>query len=276
MTEVTIDKPTARNSELRNLSKGPLEAVAAALHKIIPGLSPNHITGLGLAGIAALCWETLQQDTKHELTLEQTKKLVVIYFATSATDAMDGALARYLMGNGGDHDSEVGQLVDTGSDRIQEFLLSILAMLRANHHQDKLWMTTATLTALTNPLTSLSRALAESSGQVVPEGGKSLLEFFGTRMGRFLLSAVHFMPRKEIAPGVSVQAAVDGLMAIANLKTTLTRLKHTLAKDEDGDETNPKIVEDAKTRVKVLGALTLLTTIGTILLIKKTSSDKKN
>lgn len=258
-----------RNSQLREYVKKPLTKIAELLHTYLPWLTPNEVTALGTAGLGAFTLYVSKLEKEDKINLSTGIQLVASYAALSATDALDGSLARYKKEHGDDnHDSHTGQLVDSLSDRIQEAFIAWLAMYRAAEQGDKLWLVTATLTALTNPLSSLVRAWAESQGIVVPESGTSSFQFLGTRAGRAISGSSVFLPTTQVI-GVSPQAVVNGVTAAATTATTIQRLHAIHDPHQDVMKLDTGVQKDAARRTRLLGGLALITTSITGLLAYK-------
>lgn len=259
-----------RNSPLREVAARPIKQVVTFLAETFSWLTPNEVTLLGTSGFAALCMYTANLEKEGKLTGTAALKVLAAYFALSATDALDGALARHKKEQGETtHDSTVGQLVDSLSDRVQEAFSSWLAMYLAAERGDKLWLVTATLTALTNPLSSLVRAWAEARGMVVQESGSSPLEFLGTRVGRFATGTARMVPEIPIS-NTSVQGLVDGVTAVATVKTTASRLSTISQSSQDGE-----MQENAKKRFALLAGLAAITGTTTLVLLHALLKKKK-
>lgn len=262
-----------RNSRLRNLSKEPATKVVAFLNKVFPWLTPNEITILGTAGVGALSLYVTRLEKEGRIDNKTAVKIISSYLALSGTDFLDGSLARYLAETGqGTHDSSVGQLVDSLSDRVQEAFSAWMAMYLAAHRGDKIWLITATLSAFTNPLSSLVRAYAEKHGIVVPETGKGI-EMLGNRVGRVAASTTRFLPESEVGP-TSAQALIDGLTSVATLKTTASRIK-AVRKRDAVQALDAKSVAEAKRRFRLLSGLALLTGTTTSVLLYKLLKNNK-
>lgn len=254
------EKEATRNSALREAIKKPTTEIARLLHTAFPWLTPNEITVLGTLGLFGLVLYTAQLEREGRIDTQTALKLLAAFLALSGTDALDGALARYKKHRGEtDHDSSIGQLVDSLSDRVQEALFAFLSIYRAAHQRDKLWMIAAVVSALTNPLSSLVRAYAEKEGIVVPESGNSVFEFFGTRAGRFLAGTGRVLPRKKVA-GTSVQAVADLLTAAATTKTTVSRVKAVKTATQDTKILDLETQAEAERRFQLLAGLAVLTT----------------
>lgn len=267
-----------RNSQYRDIITKPTSAISEVLHKVFPFLTPNEVTVLGSLGLAGLIMYTAKLEEANKIDAKTGKKLLSLFLALTATDALDGALARYLQSKGIEYSGkEIGPEVDSSFDRIQEAFSAWLAIYRAAHQKDKLWLVTATLTAFSNPLSSLFRAYAEKNGIIVPESGKNPFEFLGTRGGRFIGSTTRFLPSIPVGP-VSVQAVVDGLTAAATLKTTASRANTVIRAKRDGVEkqsmADEKTIISAQRRFKLLAALTVLTTSITGIVLYKSLHQK--
>ncbi|MBU0975102.1 CDP-alcohol phosphatidyltransferase family protein [Patescibacteria group bacterium] len=282
-----------KNSRLREVAKKPVFKVVELIDKAFPWLTPNQITALGTTGVLGLTIYTAVLEKKGEIDFKTSVKLLVAFLALSISDALDGGLARHRAKNGDiSHDSKTGQLVDTLSDRLQESFLSWLSMYRANERKDKLAMTAALVTTLTNPLSSFFRAWAEANGVVVPEGGKNIFDTLGTRVGKVVASSIKFLPVKKVR-GVSVQATIDILVATATIKVAVGRFKAVIDskriedleigkgdlelvgdgdlvafsnKDEEDKLKKQEMIDDAKVRLKWLGSLMVVTGVTTGLL----------
>jgi phosphatidylglycerophosphate synthase len=277
MVERAETKISTRNSKARELSRKPVTLVVEILNDVFPKLEPNHVTALGTTGILVLSIYTLLLEKKGKIDSSNAAKLLAAFLVISLSDALDGGLARLKAEKGeGNHDSNIGELVDTLSDRLQEAFLSWLSMCRADEQGDKLALTAALATALANPLSSFFRAWAEANGVIVPESGKGVFDLFGTRVGKVVAASVRFLPRTEVA-GVSVQAIVDTLVATATIKVAVSRFKAVLRgyqksdeseKDLDVREVDAHIVENAKIRFKWLGALATVTGVSTVVILR--------
>lgn len=272
---MTQTETSPRNSHLREYVKKPLTKVAELLHTYLPWLTPNEVTALGTAGLGAFTLYVSKLEKEDRINLSTGIQLVASYAALSATDALDGSLARYKKEQGDtSHDSHTGQLVDSLSDRVQEAFMAWLAMYRAAEQGDKLWLLTATLTALTNPLSSLVRAWAESKGVTVPESGKTAFQFFGTRAGRAITGTSALLPTTQIN-GISPQALVSGITATATTATTLQRLHAIHTANPEAAVADVDMRADATRRTRLLGGLALITTSITGMLAYKLLSKSK-
>lgn len=256
MTTVEISKLTPR--EQMGKITGP---IAQKLHVLCPDLSPNHVTILGLLGTSLSLW--LNQYALKEDNQQLRVVAASGYLIASLFDALDGALAREIKNRGEFHNSDLGQLVDVGADRVAEAIAALVRILQAENQQDTFGILSASLNGITNFLPSLLRALAESRGKKVPETGRDLLELLGTRAGRLANVAVgNFLPEVK---GLSLAKWFDLLSTVANLKTSISRFK--IAQDNTESIQLDQITQEAAAkRLKMLKILTIIgtATIGTI------------
>lgn len=275
---MTKSEASPRNSQLREYATIPLSTIAKLLHEHLPWLTPNEVTILGTASLGAFTLYVSSLEKQNRIDLTTALRLIGAYAALSASDALDGSLARYKKSQGDmNHDTSIGQLVDSLSDRVQEAFLAWLAMYRAAEQGDKLWFFTATLTALTNPLSSLVRAWAESEGIAVPESGTNAFEFFGTRAGRAAAGAATMMPTTEIAR-IKPQTVISGLTAAATTKTTLSRLEAVRTANPEDRILDETTQAEAKKRARWLGGLAVVTTSITGIIAYKllTNTEKRS
>lgn len=224
-----------RNSGLRNLVKQPVTKTVEFLDTHFPWLTPNQITALGTSGILGLAIYTAALEKSGKIDAKTSAKLLASFLALSISDTLDGSLARLKIAKGAEHDSNKGQLIDTLSDRLQEAFLAWLSIYRANKNGDKLAMTAALVSGLTNPLSSFFRSWAEAEGVTVPEAGKDIFEIIGTRVGKAIAASVKFMPIKKVG-GISIQAGVDLIVAATTIKVAVSRFSAVLQAKKDQKE----------------------------------------
>jgi len=233
--------------------------IAKNIHEQFPQLSPNHITFLGLCGTTlSLVLNNYAQEKKSS----GLRRLAALsYLASSATDALDGALARHINSIGEKHDQRVGQLVDVGVDRAQETIAALMRLKRARQNNQPLGVVAAALSGVTNFLPSYTRARAEARGVDVSETGGNPLNFLGTRAGRLATTMLgNFTPEIK---GVNIAPAIDLLSTSANVLTTAQRIKAT---SQSKKIIEPKLAEKAQkatSREKMLKTLTVIG-VGTI------------
>jgi phosphatidylglycerophosphate synthase len=235
---------TPQNSPLRIITKKIGGNFVGKLIDLMPWINPNHLTGLGVVSVGACCFYMAYLEKKGKLINKKIIELLILYVLASSPDMLDGELAREKNRRNPDsHNSKIGQIIDSLADRIQEAFLSWLGMYRAVEHQDKLWLTTAFLKAITNPLSSLTRALAESKGKFVPEIGQGF-GVLGTRLGKFVTGSLTMVPKVEIKikkeageKNFSLQALLNVITILATIKTAIDRFQIALG-DNKGGTTN--------------------------------------
>lgn len=233
-----------RNSKIRELTAGSIHSVARKLHQLAPGLHPDYLTGLGTTGVFL---------GSFLATRDHRKVVTGVLAFSSLMDAFDGALAREIAEESPEKVNPArGQIVDACSDRIQETAMAFSRAAQACQRGDRVGEGLAYLVALTNPLSSLARASAEVSGKVVPEAGKGVLGLLGTRIGR-TVPAIAATVAPEVS-GVPVQLVLDGLTAVANVVTTIDRLK--ISKESGGGSLPVEEQEQARLRNKALKIIT--------------------
>lgn len=250
MTTAEISKPTPR--EQMGKITGPM---VQKLHVLCPDLSPNHVTILGLLGTSLSLWlnQYAQKEDNNRLRVWAASG----YLIASLFDALDGALAREIKNRGEFHNSDLGQLVDVGADRIAEAIASLTRIQQARNNQDALAIVAASLNGISNFVPSLLRALAESRGKKVPETGRDLLELLGTRAGRLANVAVgNFLPEVK---GINLAKWFDLLSTVGNLKTSVNRCK-TAQDNTESIQLDQISQEAASKRLKMLKILTVIGT----------------
>jgi phosphatidylglycerophosphate synthase len=250
-----------------------LQQVIVLLHEALPDLTPNQVTVLGTSGLAGLALYVVKLERAGQLDKNSSLGLVSIFLAVSAADAVDGALARHLIAKGVPHDSDFGGIIDSSFDRVSEALLALLSMARAVENDDDAWFAAAMMAGLANPLSSFMRANAERQGVVVPESGKTVFEFFGTRTGRFVISVLKVLPNIKLG-GVSVQAMADVLTTTATMMTAYERYVVTVngvenGMDDEGEVGDVKMMENAERRFRYIFGVTVFTSVLVVLMGSK-------
>ncbi len=205
----------------RDLANKITKPVTARLHERFPKLLPNHVTLLGLVGTSMSLFLNNYALKKNSRSLRAAA--ATGYFLSSAADAIDGALAREIVQNGGQHDTVKGQLVDVGADRAAETMAALARISAGAEKKQPLAIVAAAISGISNYLPSYARAYAESVGKPVAESGQNPLSFLGTRAGR-LITTVVSNSGLEIK-GQPIQPAVDVLATTANLLATKERIK---------------------------------------------------
>lgn len=200
--ERSDDEPvTARNSSVRAVSTGPLSKFVRLAHKRFPKLTASDITQWSKRTVeASALLAMVNPDKPGAATLG--------HIIGSVGDALDGAWAREM-----GEDSLDGALEDVQADLEQQIVefaaLSVIARRRGN----KVAAVNYALAAMTTPLSSLTRAEAESKGYIVGEGG------MGTRVGRAVLAGagIRFNKYRDVSDIISAMAAAG------NINTVLER-----------------------------------------------------
>lgn len=212
--ERNLSGSETRNSGLRRLADPTVRIATNALHKALPDLKPTQITVAGAVGTVI----------GSALAVEGHKKSAFLVLAGSALlDAFDGALARKIDAESpGSVNFERGAILDPLSDRTQELTNALARAVSANRRRSGIGKTLALASAVSNSLPSTAKAFAESRGVTVPESGKGLKGFAGTRVGRAVLGTI-FTVFPEVK-GVPAQAIADTIVTGANVTTTIERL----------------------------------------------------
>ncbi len=86
-----------RNSSLRGMSAGAIQFAVDRLHEALPDLTPNHLTILGVVGVATA--STLLTLRKGNASLKDKALTAVSFFSlvvSTIGDGLDGTLARTL------------------------------------------------------------------------------------------------------------------------------------------------------------------------------------
>ncbi len=258
-----------RNSKFREMTKLPIDISTKFFHRKFPSITPNQITtagviGVGIGGALAAAEDRKRNNTGRAIALG-------ILGAASILDAFDGSLARVIEAEDPTKKNPDGQLIDTAADRIQETTLAIFRVISAQKRGDNLGEVLALLSGISNGAPSLLRAIAESRGIVVPEGGGSIIGFFGTRLGRTISGilstdfavvdgkpvqktldkyGITFLPQIE---NINLQNFIDAGNIATNTFTAVNRFK-AISNSNNDKPINLKIMEEAETRTLVLSA----------------------
>lgn len=193
------DEPvTSRNSPVRAVSSGPLGKFVRSAHKRLPGLTASDITQWSKRTVeASALLAMINPDNPTIATIG--------HIVGSVGDALDGAWAREM-----GEDSTEGMLEDVRADLEQQIVefagLSVIARRRGN----RVAAVNYALAAMTTPLSSLTRAEAESKGYIVAEGG------MGTRLGRAVLAGagIQFNRYRDISDIISAMAAAGNMNTV--------------------------------------------------------------
>lgn len=260
-----------RNADLRTRLLPYTETAAQLIHDTFPTATPDTFTALGVVGTglsAALAYHAEgQTDKKRRQWLKGASLVGAI--GSAATDALDGALARHLIAQGTIVDTDLGAIKDTLSDRTQEAILGLTRAATARRSGRWFGELAAYAATISNPMPSLTRAIAESRGVIVPETGNNVIGFLGTRAGRAIFGVV-----ATIYPdirNVAAQEYIDTTTFAANMYTTVTRLGDLLVAEESTLSSHQR--KESARRAQALAAVTGLI-VGATLLTKR-HLDKK-
>lgn len=236
-----------RSSTIRRKTAHITQGLAEVIDKTVPNLSPTHLNILGALLVVGGAVAAVKGKRRLAFTLSSIG---------SGLDAVDGPLARTkAQKDPNSVNFGKGQIYDALSDRIQEGSGALGRGISAHHRRDKVGELAAFATAITSTLPSIARAAAEVLGKPVPESGKGILGLVGTRVGR-AISGIIATTFPE-AKGVPLQPAIDTLMSVSNIKTTIDRLKAA----RKNETTLPlETRAEAKDRLKVLGVFGVLAT----------------
>lgn len=204
----------ARNSRLRNNTRGPIEKVAGYLTDKFPKLKANQISWIGFTSV--LGGSSLQAYSKIG---EQDAIAGLLQATGSLVDAFDGPVAR--LGRG----SENGFLHDVSADKLSEAAIFWGHALAAKKRGSKLGELAALAALSTCVLPALVRSGAETIGYVTEEDGGSRLSLLGTRAGRCVLGVLG-----TISP--EIQPLSDTISSVSNVYASFSRIK-TMKKNKD-------------------------------------------
>ncbi len=225
---------------VRRATRNPVIKIADFVDRKLPGVTPNHLTFGGTVGNLAASVMAARAETPR-----QRKIATAVQILTGLTDGVDGTLARVKNANNpGSHDSKRGAIYDAVSDRAQELGQGLARAYAANKRGDKDGRRAALISTATNPIPSVMRALAEARGVKVPEAGKGIEGFIGTRFGRGGMAALGTLIPE--ANGYHVQAGLDLAVALANTNTATDRL--SMAANGKIEE---RLIEDGPNKYKL-------------------------
>jgi phosphatidylglycerophosphate synthase len=250
----------SRNSPVRSFLQKPVDKLASSLVKRFPDLTADHIT---YAGTTLVALGASLRAVSEGLGQDYSWFSLGLIGLGVAFDGLDGAVARQ---KNPDDKSSHGVIVDVLNDRAQETVLALSRIATASLRGDPFGVLAATFAGITNPLPSLTRAMAEKNGVIVAESGKNPLSFLGTRLGRVGLAVSATVYPQTNIPFVNepMQPFLDALTTFANISSTIERIFIWLknrGSNQSLDETSKMIAaEKAK-------ALTTFTLINTVVLI---------
>ena len=258
-----------RNAWFREATCGSIQSITKVLHECFPDLTADHITVAGVVGVAigAVIAETQNRNTDNNLS----RKIPTVLFlgAASILDAFDGAIARLRAKESSGADNSHGQLVDVIADRIQEATLATSRAVSANKRGDRAGELLAYVSEMSNVAPSLMRAISETRGVTVPEAGRNVIGFLGTRVGRSM-TVIASTVFPEIR-GIPTQKIIDILNITANALTTYDRTKTAFSEPETDNLLPSDKREEAEVRAKVLTGIagaTIISAIGTYVVLR--------
>lgn len=247
-----------RNSSIRQYLAFIPESTARTVHRILPNLSPNHVT---LASSLATLYVGIQAGRRNingEVDFAHSRGELVVLALAQGLDFFDGSLAREIKKVGDrEHDSRLGGMLDSLNDRWGALVMGVSRMASANRRGDRYGEFVARLATLTNPWPSYLRAEGEANLKVFPESGKNPLEFFGTHAGRTLLAipATLYPSLKLEVFGkkFTLQNVTDTITTISNVVTMVQRIRGGTPIEEpdfrlEEDRYNEKMEEIYKIR----------------------------
>lgn len=235
-----------RNSALREAVNGPVGEITKVVHKRFPSLTADEVSAASVIGVLVGALLSVRENRRADNDNTNVKARILVGSLIASgqlLDAFDGALARLIDSeNPGSIDFNRGQRVDVLSDRLQEAILAIARIVIARDKHKKVGETAATTALVTNGLPSLTRAHAEFRGIAVPETGKGVIGFFGTRAGRGITGTLGTAFHET-------QPIFDALTTISNVVTSVQRVR---TEAMPGKHLPKKTVEQGKVRAKDL------------------------
>ena len=217
-----LSSSETRNSGLRAKLAFLPEAAAKVIHKEVPDLSPNMVTGASAVATAVVALMAERRNRTGETGFKGSRAELAMLVIAQALDFFDGSLAREINKIGDKHhDSKWGGLYDALNDRWGAGAMGISRIISAHKRNDLYGEIVATAATLTNPWPSVLRATGEVRGETFPESGKNVLEFFGTHAGRTALA----IPATLYPNIFHFQNVADTISALANILTITKRAK---------------------------------------------------
>ncbi|MDP4011665.1 MAG: CDP-alcohol phosphatidyltransferase family protein [Candidatus Roizmanbacteria bacterium] len=181
-TPIPDINPELKNESLLRHLTNPLWARATEwITDTIP-ITADQATLAGLAGVttgAALRMYSARHGDKNPWIYVPA---LILISGGLLMDSIDGKIAK-IRGTDGQ-----GAALDAGVDRINNIVLGATKMVLAQQNESQIGEVLAALSTVTGQLPSFARALAESEGLIVAEGGGNFMNFFGTHLGRSILN----------------------------------------------------------------------------------------
>lgn len=158
-----------QNSQLRKIASGVVQPMVETLHERFPSVTANHLSILGGLGVALGAYLANRGDSKSSL---------ILMGLGNATDGIDGALARTIAAEDPSAiDLMRGDIVDSTSDVVKQLAMNLAQITAAHKRGDRIGETMAYLATVSSPLSTLSRARAEASGEAVQDTGRDIMNF---------------------------------------------------------------------------------------------------
>jgi phosphatidylglycerophosphate synthase len=232
----------------------------------LPWVTPDAITIGSTLSMLALDYLVVKYPDKG-LPIGVAQTVIVL------GDIVDGGLARKKAASNDSETTLAGALIDTLSDKTQEFAVGVALSKRAAAQGDKVGATVHMFMAMTAPLPALTRARAEAgdgtTGNIVKEGG------FGTRpiratLGIVTVALLHDKPRTA--------QLVSAATVVQNVATAYQRYQAAdpTSHYSIGSIEDPKQIAVSSKKYAALKLATLVTTaIGLSLLSKRKTSSPK-
>ncbi|MDP4011182.1 MAG: CDP-alcohol phosphatidyltransferase family protein, partial [Candidatus Roizmanbacteria bacterium] len=176
-------EPGSNKSWLREKTDPYWEWATEHIADTIP-ITADQATLAGLVGVttgAALRMYSAQHGDKNPWLYIPALTLIS---GGLLMDSIDGKIAE-IRGTKGQ-----GAALDAGVDRINNIVLGATKMILAQQNESQIGEVLAALSTVTGQLPSFARGLAESKGLEVDEGGGSFMNFFGTHLGRSILTGI--------------------------------------------------------------------------------------
>ncbi len=215
--------PERSESPIRKLGARFIQPLTEAMHRRFPYLTPTHLNILGIAGVSLGSLLAARHNLKVNAKEKNSDAWVIftLLVCSSLLDGLDGSLARLIAIEDPDAIDLLfrGTVLDSVADYLKEMVMFASKAVSAHERNDRTGEILSHLSAVSSPLSSLSRAYAEASGKVVPEIGDNIVEFFGTRTGRTICSTVATVfPELSDKP---LQSLCDTLIITGNVANVL-------------------------------------------------------
>lgn len=243
---------TTRNNPLREVFQRPIGAAVDLIDARAPWITPDGITVSGTLGVLAVDFLIAGRPNN-------SPALNAAHAALNVTDILDGGLARKRAEDRGIETTNKGAILDTLSDKLQEFAVFAALSQKAAKNGNNGASTVHLLAGMSSVMPALFRSRAEASGGIVKEGG------LGTRPVRALMGIAALSASNR--PCVS--AAISGATFFMN---TTTSVRRSLATNPDSkhriDEIkDPAQIAASKQKHRILQAAAAVSTAAGVKLL---------